>query len=190
MPNSLEHISTQTVSGSSVNRVSFTGLSATYKTFVVKGYFCSNSNSTSDFMNNDFYIRLNSDPDVVSSVYQRSAAITYGNPNGGSRYYYNGGGVAQFQLSGAREKYNSDLTKSWQSFEMEILPYSASGDDFTTVFYQTAAQNGISQDAINWVGTGRYYNTAAITSVQLFWNSASMYYLPLSYFSVYGIKES
>jgi len=196
MPNSLEHISTQTVTGSTVNAIGFTGLSATYQQFAIKGYFCSNSNSTSNFSNMDWYIRLNGDRTVSGrNWYQRSAATQQGNPNGGNKYYYNNGGTNQFQLTGPREKYNSNNTMAWQPFEMDLLP--GSNDDVeNTIFYHMGSQNNINQDITSWLGTGRYYSYAAtgtvtpITSVYLYWNGASDYYKTTSYFSLYGIKES
>lgn len=195
MPNSLEHISTQTVSGSTVNKISFTGLSATYQQFVFKGHFCSNSNSTASFSNMDWYIQLNSDPVVNVNYYQRSAATLQGNPSSGNKYYYNTNNGWQFQLTGPRQKYNSNNTMAWQPFEMELLP--GSNDDVeNTIFYHMGSQNNIYSDITSFLGTGRYYSypptgvVTPITSVQLYWNGASDYYLPKSYISLYGIKES
>jgi len=189
MPNSLEHISTQKVTTTNVNSINFTGLSATYKMFVVKAYWCSNSNSTSMFYNNDLNIKLNSTNN--NGQWDKAMAAQYGGGNGGTRIYLAQQSTSEMRISGPREKYNSDDTYSWAATELEILPSSGnSQDEHSTVIFHTGFRNGIRDDVVNQVGTYRRNSSDSVTSINFSWNDTSMVFKTKSCISLYGIKES
>lgn len=189
MPNSLEHIQTQKVTTTNVNSINFTGLSATYKTFVVKAYWSSNSNSTSAFYNNDLNIKINSTNN--NNQWDKALAVHYGVATGGTKFYQAAQSGTEMRISGPREKYNSDVTYSWAATELEILPSSGnSQDEHSTVIFHTGFRNGIRDDVVNQIGTFRRNSSDSVTSISFSWNSTSAYYLVNSCISIYGIKES
>lgn len=171
----------------STHTATFSGISQDYDSLLIKGYCQADSNSTSDWSNNDCYVYLNGD---TSGIYARGQMNCYGNISGmGTKYFSVNTNGTEIHFFGARKQYSGSNTNSWSNITMQIYNYTAgaspSDDKVKKAILQSSGSNNLSNDCFVVNSSQICDLAAAVTSIEIknFNNWVSG-----TWFDLYGIK--
>jgi len=168
MPNTFTLIASSTVSGATASDITFSSIPGTYTDLVVKGSLRGSRS--------DFYDSL----DVEFNGSAGSSRYLYGIGSSGSQGSGTFATRIRVQLTGATATSNT-----FANFEMYVPNYTSSNNKSTSI---DAVGENNATDAYANLSAGLWSNSAAITSIKLYFPSFNILQYSTAY--LYGIVKS